>query len=1445
MNKVIRIALFVLFIFQTDHILGQGASVAIDKDRKAWLGFNVGGFWQGSDIRPTGGAGSSLLFDYYFIRNNHSVFGIGVRGQYVKATSLGLGITRDYNIQNNPALNGSSGNPDYASLTGGQDYVFQNYSTEISDLSGNVIISLNRLRAVSRINLYVFGGIGGTGYIASMNQRDASGNLYDYNLINSSGQKSEIKDGLKNLRDDTYETYGEGGDTYSWAFTPTVGAGFGIQLSSRVQLSIEHKVGFTGTDLLDGNKYGTSNSRNDIYHYASFGLSYGVGKLIGGDGPVTTRVQPRRTPVLPVTPEEPTLNPPTIRITSPTSPSVTVENCNASIRAIIENVVNEEGISVLQDRIPIPFDFSGRSLTVSNISFTGTANFTIIANNDAGTASKAVSFTCQPKVQMITICHRTSGANTQQLNIPADEWPSHQAHGDTQGPCPEVQRPVLLAPTITINAPATSPVTLENCLASINATIENITSKEGISVIRDRTPVAFEFSGGRLTVSNVNFSGTANFMITAINSAGQATQTVSFICQPPVEMITICHRSPGAAPQEMSIPSTEWPSHQSHGDTQGVCPSVQMPAAQLPVVTITSPASSPIVLENCRATIRATVDNIDGKQNITVTMNDAPVDFTFLSRILTVSNMGFTGTANFAITATNSAGTATQTVSFVCQPPVQMITICHRAPDVAPQEMSIPSTEWSTHQSHGDTQGACPIIQQPVVMAPVVTITSPTTTSVTVENCKANITATVDNITDKQNITVTQNESPVAFEFTDKKVTVDNLDFTDTANFAITATNSAGTATQTVSFVCQPPVQMITICHREAGVAPQEMSIPSTEWSTHQSHGDTQGACPIIQQPVVLAPVVTITSPATSTVTVENCKASIIASVTNIIGREGIIVTQNLTPVTFEYVDNKVTIPSVDFTGTANFVITATNSAGTVTQTVSFVCQPPVQMITICHRAPGVAPQEMSIPSTEWSTHQSHGDEQGACPVIQAPTVTITAPTNSPITVEDCNASITATVENITNQQGISVTQNGTPVTFIFVDKTVTVSNLGFTGTANFVITATNSAGTATQTVSFICQPKQITICHIPPGNNGNPQTISIAESAWPAHQAHGDSQGECPIIQSPTVTISAPANSPITVEDCKASITATVENITNQQGISVTQNGTPVTFIFVDKTVTVSNLGFTGTANFVITATNSAGTATQTVSFICQPKQITICHIPPGNNGNPQTITIAESAWPAHQAHGDVQGACPVIQAPVVTITSPTTASVTVENCKASITATVENITDKQNITVTQNENPIAFEFADKKVIVTNVDFSGTKSFVIKATNSAGTATQSVSFVCQPKQITICHIPPGNNNNPQTITIAESAWPAHQAHGDTQGACPEVQVPVDEETSNDKDDEKDKDKDEKSEETDSDKITICHHPPGNRGNTQTLTIPASAWPAHEKHGDTKGPCKD
>jgi len=44
-------------------------------------------------------------------------------------------------------------------------------------------------------------------------------------------------------------------------------------------------------------------------------------------------------------------------------------------------------------------------------------------------------------------------------------------------------------------------------------------------------------------------------------------------------------------------------------------------------------------------------------------------------------------------------------------------------------------------------------------------------------------------------------------------------------------------------------------------------------------------------------------------------------------------------------------------------------------------------------------------------------------------------------------------------------------------------------------------------------------------------------------------------------------------------------------------------------------------------------------------------------------------------------------------------------------------------------------------------------------------------------KKIIICHYPPGNPGNAQTITISENAWPAHEAHGDTLGPCPEPPV--------------------------------------------------------------------
>ena len=130
-------------------------------------------------------------------------------------------------------------------------------------------------------------------------------------------------------------------------------------------------------------------------------------------------------------------------------------------------------------------------------------------------------------------------------------------------------------------------------------------------------------------------------------------------------------------------------------------------------------------------------------------------------------------------------------------------------------------------------------------------------------------------------------------------------------------------------------------------------------------------------------------------------------------------------------------------------------------------------------------------------------------------------------------------------------------------------------------------SGTATS--GAWAQVDQVTICHRPPGNPENTQTITVGAPALPAHLAHGDTLGPCPV--APTTT-----------------------------AVSPTTTATPTT----------------------IPGGGGGG----------EERKITICHIPPGNPQNPQTITVGISALPAHVAHGDTVGACSATTTTVVTTT-------------------------------------------------------------------------------------------------------------------------------------------------------------------------------------------------
>jgi len=405
-----------------------------------------------------------------------------------------------------------------------------------------------------------------------------------------------------------------------------------------------------------------------------------------------------------------------------------------------------------------------------------------------------------------------------------------------------------------------------------------------------------------------------------------------------------------------------------------------------------------------------------------------------------------------------------------------------------------------------------------------------------------------------------------------------------------------------------------------------------------------------------------------------------------------------------------------------------------------------------------------------------------SAPAVQAPVINVSNPASCPVNVSPGNTSVSGTIQNVTAANQVSITVNGNPTIFT---SSLVGNGLNFQLNLNaqanvshytISIVAVNQGGTANWSCMInVIQPveeQKITICHYPPGNNGNPQTLEIPLSAWPAHQAHGDILGPCPVV------------TPEPVEEQKITICHYPPgNNGNPQTLEIPLSAWPAHQAHGDilgpcPPVNPGNGNQGGNGNSGNNGNQGGGQNEQ---------KITICHYPPGNNGNPQTLEIPLSAWPAHQAHGDILGPCPPV-------------------------------------------NPGNGNQGGNGSSGNNGNQGGNN-------NQGGGQNE--------QKITICHYPPGNNGNPQTLEIPLSAWPAHQAHGDILGPCPPVNPGNGNQGGNGSSGNNGNQGGNNNQGggQDEQKITICHYPPGNNGNPQTLEIPLSAWPAHQAHGDILGPC--
>ncbi|MGQ0795557.1 MAG: hypothetical protein ACT4N5_05155 [Nitrosopumilaceae archaeon] len=103
----------------------------------------------------------------------------------------------------------------------------------------------------------------------------------------------------------------------------------------------------------------------------------------------------------------------------------------------------------------------------------------------------------------------------------------------------------------------------------------------------------------------------------------------------------------------------------------------------------------------------------------------------------------------------------------------------------------------------------------------------------------------------------------------------------------------------------------------------------------------------------------------------------------------------------------------------------------------------------------------------------------------------------------------------------------------------------------------------------------------------------------------------------------------------------------------------------------------------------------------------------------------------------------------------------------------------------------------------------------------------------------TICHYPPGNPENPQTIDVADSSVQTHlDQHGDYLGECIVNEQSESESNVSQSNEESGNSNNQEN------KTTICHFPQGDPENPVTIDVADSSVPAHlEQHGDYIGEC--
>jgi hypothetical protein len=513
-------------------------------------------------------------------------------------------------------------------------------------------------------------------------------------------------------------------------------------------------------------------------------------------------------------------------------------------------------------------------------------------------------------------------------------------------------------------------------------------------------------------------------------------------------------------------------------------------------------------------------------------------------------------------------------------------------------------------------------------------------------------------------------------------------------------------------------------------------------------------------------PIVSITNPSFSPHTVEQPGFNLQAQVLNITGREQIQMTVNgmlFSGFTFTNQNNQLNANLNLVEGNNTIVITATNQVGSDSkQTV------------IVYTRPHVVPP----------------------PVVQ-----FTAPTASTIQVTMPSTQVAANVYNVSSKQNITVSVNGQVLpqsgfTFNANNSTVSFNTPLMVGANNIQISAYNSVGTDAKNI-----------------------TVIYAQSA--------------PQIP-PVVTFIDPAVSPYNTIVASHNVSAVVQNVTTQSQIQVWVNNVQVSnFSFNNSSNVVQfTTGLQMGSNTVrIKATNNAGFDDETTIIVYTPHNpvmppVVVINSPQGNPALSTQSSIAVNATvlnvetqagvqvlvnnqnisnfvfnpSTHQVDfvanlnpgintvvvkgtnsaGQAQASQQInykqvvqLNPPVVTFVNPAVAGQTVSVASYEMTATVTNVSSKEQIQVMMNGQTVASNLWSWNVNTMTVSLqtsliSGLNLFTVTGSNAAGVDSETINVnyqvpvaPCNPPTV-VLNIPTSLNNAVQNASVSYEATLNH-----------------------------------------------------------------------------------